>query len=335
MSARRGANTAAAAAFVATILAGAAAIVSWSALEYFEKRKVTMLGACTGAIAGLVAVTPAAGYVTPIGALVLGALVCPFCYGAILVKGKLGYDDSLDVFGVHGVGALVGVLALGVLATPDLTGGTGGLFNGNADLLFAQAIAVVAVAAYTVVVTVAILRRARPFSGPARQCRGRRPGPRPDPARPARLHDGRRRADRYRPQLRPTGPRRSSARPTSTSTVAGRQLRRRGRRTRPRNPWTTSDVAMLGQGFDGRLAGGLATVSEVDRDDREDLELGLGMLSRLLVDPSRARFQASSQSSLGHVRSVARLGTRASRAIRSSRRRTASRSTMPSDRASR
>ena len=91
------------------------------------------------------------------GALVLGALVCPFCYGAILVKGKLGYDDSLDVFGVHGVGALVGVLALGVVATPALTGGAGGLLNGNADLLFAQAIAVAAVAVYTVVVTLAIL----------------------------------------------------------------------------------------------------------------------------------------------------------------------------------
>jgi ammonium transporter, Amt family len=153
----RGANLAAAAAFVATILAGASAIVSWSALEYFEKRKITMLGACTGAVAGLVAVTPAAGHVTPIGAVVLGAVVCPFCYGAILVKGKLGYDDSLDVFGVHGVGALVGVVALGLLATPALTGGLGGLFDGNADLLFAQAIAVLAVTAYTVVVTLAIL----------------------------------------------------------------------------------------------------------------------------------------------------------------------------------
>jgi Amt family ammonium transporter len=153
----RGATSAAAAALVATILAGSAAIVSWSALEYFQKRKVTVLGACTGAIAGLVAVTPAAGYVTPTGALVLGFLVCPFVYGAIVVKGKLGYDDSLDVFGVHGVGAIVGVLALGVLATPGLTGGAGGLLDGNADLLFAQAIAVAAVAVYTVVITLLLL----------------------------------------------------------------------------------------------------------------------------------------------------------------------------------
>jgi Amt family ammonium transporter len=153
----RGTNTAASAAFVATILAGCAGILGWSLLEYFQKRKVTMLGACTGAITGLVAVTPAAGYVTPVGALLLGALVCPFCYGAILVKGKLGYDDSLDVFGVHGVGALFGVLALGVVATPALTGGAGGLLNGNADLFFAQAIAVAAVAAYTVIVTLVLL----------------------------------------------------------------------------------------------------------------------------------------------------------------------------------
>jgi ammonium transporter, Amt family len=153
----RGANAAAAAAFVATVLAGCAGIFGWTALEFFQKQKVTMLGACTGAIAGLVAVTPAAGYVTPVGALVLGALACPFCYGAILVKGKLGYDDSLDVFGVNGVAALVGVLALGVMASPALTRGEGGLFNGNADLLFAQAISVAAVALYTVIVTLLIL----------------------------------------------------------------------------------------------------------------------------------------------------------------------------------
>jgi Amt family ammonium transporter len=153
----RGVNTAAAAAFVATILAGSAAIVSWSALEYFQNRKVTVLGACTGAIAGLVAVTPAAGYVTPFGALVLGALVCPFCYGAITIKGKLGYDDSLDVFGVHGIGAMVGVVGLGVLAAPSLTGASGGLLVGNVNLLVAQVIAVIAVAGYTVVVTLLLL----------------------------------------------------------------------------------------------------------------------------------------------------------------------------------
>ena len=147
------------------ISAGAAAIVSWSAIEYYQKGKVTVFGACTGAIAGLVAVTPAAGFVTPIGAFVLGFLVCPFVYGAILVKGKLGYDDSLDVFGVHGVGAIVGVLSLGVLATPSLTGGAGALLDGNADLLFAQAIALAAVSVYTIVMTLILLTLVNRFMG--------------------------------------------------------------------------------------------------------------------------------------------------------------------------
>ena len=133
-----------------------AAMVSWGALEFLRKRKVTVLGTCTGAIAGLVAVSPAAGYVTPVGALCLGLLAGPLCYAAIGVKGRLGYDDSLDVFGVHGVGAIVGVLAVGVLARPELAG-KGGLLDGTADLLLAQTIAIVAVAAYTVVVTVGLL----------------------------------------------------------------------------------------------------------------------------------------------------------------------------------
>jgi Amt family ammonium transporter len=153
----RGANVAAVAAFVATTLAGSAGIVSWSVMEYFQTRKVTVLGSCTGAVAGLVAVTPAAGYVTPIGALLIGILVCPLCFGAILIKGRLGYDDSLDVFGVHGVGGAAGVLALGFLATPSLTGQAGGLVDGNADLLLFQGIASAAVAVYTVVVTLALL----------------------------------------------------------------------------------------------------------------------------------------------------------------------------------
>jgi Amt family ammonium transporter len=153
----RGAGEGAVVAFVSTNLAASAAVVSWSALEYLQKRKVTILGACTGAIAGLVVVTPAAGYVAPLGALVLGVLVCPLCYGTILLKGRLGYDDSLDVFAVHGIAGLAGVLGLGVLAVPALTGQAGGLLDGNADLLLAQAIATAAIAAYTIVVTLGLL----------------------------------------------------------------------------------------------------------------------------------------------------------------------------------
>jgi Amt family ammonium transporter len=153
----RGASRGAVAAFVATNLAGCAAVASWSVLEFFQKRKVTVLGTCTGAIAGLVAVTPAAGYVTPLGAVVIGVLVCPLCYGGILIKGKLGYDDSLDVFAVHGIGGIAGVLALGVLAAPELTGQAGGLMAGNVNLLLAQVIAIAAVAIYTIVVTLLVL----------------------------------------------------------------------------------------------------------------------------------------------------------------------------------
>jgi Amt family ammonium transporter len=130
----RGATGGAVAAFVATNLAGSAAVVSWSALENFQKRKVTVLGTCTGAIAGLVAVTPAAGYVTPIGAVMIGVVVSPLCYGAILIKGKLSYDDS-SCLGVHGIGGLAGVLPSASLATPALTSQAGGLLAGNADLL--------------------------------------------------------------------------------------------------------------------------------------------------------------------------------------------------------
>jgi ammonium transporter, Amt family len=153
----RASTSAAVASFVTTNLAAAAAMVSWCALEYFQKRKVTVLGACTGAIVGLVAVSPAAAYLWPAGALLLGALVCPLSYGAILIKGKLGYDDSLDVFGVHGVAGLAGVVALGFLAAPSLTGGAGGLFNGNVSLLIEQVIAAGAVAVYTIVVTLGLL----------------------------------------------------------------------------------------------------------------------------------------------------------------------------------
>jgi Amt family ammonium transporter len=151
-----GANGSAVAAFVSTNFAGAGAMVSWGALEFFRKRKVTVLGTCTGAIAGLVAVSPAAGYVTPAGALCLGLLAGPLCYAAIGIKARLGYDDSLDVFGVHGVGAIVGVLVVGILARPELAG-KGGLLDGTTDLLLAETIGIFAVTAYTAVVTFGLL----------------------------------------------------------------------------------------------------------------------------------------------------------------------------------
>ena len=101
--------------------------------------------------------SPAAGYVSPLGAFAIGFMVAPLCYFAIALKGKLGYDDSLDVFGVHGIGGLAGVLMLGFVAAPSLTAGLGGLLAGNVNLLLSQAAAIGAVAVYTVVVTTLLL----------------------------------------------------------------------------------------------------------------------------------------------------------------------------------
>src|SRR4051794_28082486 len=147
-----GATASAVSAFVNTNTAAAAATVSWALIEALHKGKATVLGACTGAVAGLVAVTPAAGYVTPMGAMAIGLLVSLVCYGAILLKGRLGYDDSLDVFGVHGVGGMFGAISVGILATKAVTAvsginapdGVSGLIEGSPKLLGYQAISVVA-----------------------------------------------------------------------------------------------------------------------------------------------------------------------------------------------
>ena len=118
-----------------------------------------MLGSCSGAVAGLVAVTPAAGYVTPMGAMAIGLLVSGACYGAILLKGNFGYDDALDVFGVHGVGGAFGALAVGFLAKAGISGDLNGLFYGSPTLLGAQALSLLAAAAgYSFIVTFAILK---------------------------------------------------------------------------------------------------------------------------------------------------------------------------------
>jgi Amt family ammonium transporter len=152
------AGSSAVAAFVNTNTAAAAATVSWSLIEYLHKGKATVLGACTGAVAGLVAITPAAGYVTPMGALAIGLLVCVVCYGAIMLKGKLGYDDSLDVFGVHGVGGMFGALAVGILAKAGISDNPAGLYYGDASLLLKQAISVVAAATYSFLVSFVLLK---------------------------------------------------------------------------------------------------------------------------------------------------------------------------------
>ena len=108
---------------VNTFIATAAAIVSWSLIETFTRGKASMLGAASGMIAGLVAITPAAGIAGPMGAIIMGLAVSPICYFFIsVVKNKFGYDDTADVFGVHGVGGLFGALATGIFASSSLGG---------------------------------------------------------------------------------------------------------------------------------------------------------------------------------------------------------------------
>jgi len=120
------ANGGAALAMINTFTATAGAILAWSALEAIVRGKASMLGAASGLVAGLVAVTPAAGSIGPIGAIVLGGLASAVCYFFVaIVKNKFGYDDSLDVFGIHGIGGIIGAVGTGIFTAPSL-GGMGG-----------------------------------------------------------------------------------------------------------------------------------------------------------------------------------------------------------------
>ncbi|MGL5011242.1 MAG: ammonium transporter [Paracoccaceae bacterium] len=116
-------NGLAALAFLNTFVATAAATLSWCIVEQLRHGRPSVLGAVTGAVAGLVAITPASGFASPMGAIVLGLVVSPICYIFVSsVKKAFGYDDSLDVFGVHGVGGIVGAIATGIVADPSLGG---------------------------------------------------------------------------------------------------------------------------------------------------------------------------------------------------------------------
>lgn len=144
-------------AFLATNTATAAALISWVMMDVIKTGKPTLLGAISGAIAGLVAITPAAGFVTIGGALVIGFLVSIFCYIAIsTVKAKFGYDDALDVFGIHGVGGAWGALATGIFAAPFVNSlGTGALY-GNPGQIVTQLIGIAVVGVYTLIMTLII-----------------------------------------------------------------------------------------------------------------------------------------------------------------------------------
>jgi ammonium transporter, Amt family len=152
-----GANATAAYALVNTQLAGAAGALAWMGIEWLRHGRPSVLGIISGAIAGMVAITPACGFVSPMGGLAIGFLAGVGCfYGSTVLKRKFGYDDSLDVFGVHGIGGFIGVIGIGIFGSSTF-GGAPGLIEGNTTLLWTQIQAAVIVAAYCAVVTFAIL----------------------------------------------------------------------------------------------------------------------------------------------------------------------------------
>jgi Amt family ammonium transporter len=149
------ANGVAASAFVATQVATAAGALAWLGVEWVYRGKPTVLGAASGAVAGLVAITPAAGYVGPVSAIVIGLGGGVLCYLGVFLKNKLGFDDALDVLGIHGIGGTWGALATGLFAS--MGGGTG-LFFGNPGQVVIQAIGVGATWIFSFVGTFLILK---------------------------------------------------------------------------------------------------------------------------------------------------------------------------------
>ena len=153
------ANGLAANAFVVTHIASALAALSWMFMEWFHRGKPTTLGAASGAVAGLVAITPASGFVGPMSAVVIGALAGIICYGGVVLKSKLGYDDSLDVVGIHGLGGSWGALATGLFASKAINpDGANGLFFRNAGQLWVQYVSVIATMVFAFIMTLIILK---------------------------------------------------------------------------------------------------------------------------------------------------------------------------------
>jgi len=154
-----GANALATSAFVVTNTATAAAALAWVAVEWLYRGKPTVLGAASGAVAGLVAITPASGFVGPMASLIIGVVAGGLCYAAVMVKSRLGYDDSLDAVGIHGVGGTWGALATGLFASKAINaGGADGLFLGNPGQLWLQIVAVLATWVLAFVGTFVILK---------------------------------------------------------------------------------------------------------------------------------------------------------------------------------
>ena len=152
------ANGLAASAFIVTNTAAAAATLTWVGASYLHKRKVSVIGAACGAVAGLVAITPASGFVTAGGAILIGLTAGGLCYSATLLRERVRVDDALDVFAVHGVGGVFGAIATGVLATSAVQASYSGLIDGNPGQVVTQLIAVGATIAYAVIATFVIVK---------------------------------------------------------------------------------------------------------------------------------------------------------------------------------
>ncbi len=159
-------NSVAVNAFITTNFSVAGAMLSWMIIEWTKYGKPTLLGSITGIVAGLVAITPAAGFVTPFASIVIGFLASPICFFAIsFLKSKLGYDDTLDAFGLHGIGGIWGGIATGLFATSSVNAivseeaaGEGLFYSGDFNLLFVQIIAILACFLLSAVVSYVILK---------------------------------------------------------------------------------------------------------------------------------------------------------------------------------
>ncbi|MCJ7710915.1 MAG: ammonium transporter [Chloroflexi bacterium] len=153
-----GANGLAANALLVTNVAAAAATITWVLASYFHRRKVSVVGAAAGAVAGLVAITPASGFVTAGGALAIGLVAGGLCYSATLLRARVHVDDALDVFAVHGVGGMFGAVATGIFATTAINAAGAGLIDGNPVQVAIQVVAVGATIAYAVIATFLIIK---------------------------------------------------------------------------------------------------------------------------------------------------------------------------------
>jgi Amt family ammonium transporter len=154
-----GANGVAGSAFLATHAAAATAALVWMWVEWVHRGKPTVLGVASGAVAGLATVTPASGFVGPFSAIVIGGFAGILCYFAVVWKGRMGYDDALDVVGIHGVGGVFGILVTGLFASKAINAaGADGLFFGNAGQFGIQSLMVCAVALFSLIGTWIILK---------------------------------------------------------------------------------------------------------------------------------------------------------------------------------